>query len=60
MQDNAAGGFRNRDFFRLARKILESEGHEDAAYYFEQMEEYVADGSQLPTDYQGVTRALGI
>ena len=45
------------DFFKRARTELAECGYEDAAYYFEQTEQYLVDGGKL-TD--SVTRILGL
>jgi hypothetical protein len=47
-------------FFKEASRQLISEGKEDEAFYFEQMVDWLQSGKKLPTDEQGVTKALGI
>ena len=45
-------------FFKLARKVLEDEGKEDEAFYFEQIKDYLKDGGEL--DPKMAARALGL
>ena len=47
-------------FFKEARTQLEDAGHEDAAFYFEQMQDWISSGKKLPTDKETIIRALGI
>tara|TARA_Y100001937_G_C6983544_1_gene268836 strand:- start:17 stop:232 length:216 start_codon:yes stop_codon:yes gene_type:complete len=47
-------------FFKEARVQLEDAGHDDAAFYFEQMQDWISSGKKLPTDKDTVIRALGI
>jgi len=50
-----------RNFFRTSKKILEANGNEDAAFYFEQVEEHIqGGGSIMSDDYATVGRILGI
>jgi len=51
---------RLRDFFRTAQQILESEGYDDAAFYFEQVKDHLNDGGTLPTNRQEIVRLLGV
>ena len=44
------GGMQTVNFFKYAKEVLESEGHEDAAFYFEQMETWLREGKSLPQD----------
>ena len=37
-------GMQTVTFFKTARKLLEEYGHEDAAFYFEQVEEHLRGG----------------
>lgn len=45
-------------FFKKAKHLLEQEGHEDAAFYFEQCEEWIRQGKSL-TD-ESAARILGL
>jgi hypothetical protein len=47
-------------FFKQARAILEDAGHEDAAFYFEQIEGWIKEGKSLPSDSKQIARALGV
>ena len=47
-------------FFKVAQKVLEKENKTDEAFNFEQMVDWLQSGKKLPTDEQGVTKALGI
>lgn len=49
-----------RNFFRDAKELLEKNGNEDAAYYFEQVMEELNQGKSLPTDKTNVSRLLGL
>ena len=46
-------------FFKQARKDLEDYGHEDAAFYFEQIETWLTDGHSLPQGRE-VAKVLGL
>ena len=47
-------------FFKYAKKMLEQYGHEDAAFYFEQVEEHLRKGGSLPQDAHGAGKILGV
>ena len=47
-------------FFKNAKKVLEEYGHEDAAFYFEQVEDHLRSGKALPTDEKSVGSVLGV
>jgi len=47
-------------FFKSCRRQLEEEGHEDAAFYFEQVEEYLKTGKSLPALDKDVAKILGL
>lgn len=49
-----------RNFFRDAAEILTQAGEEDAAFYFEQVIDYINSGKSLPSSKQEVSRALGV
>ena len=49
-----------RNFFRTGKQLLEDTGNEDAAFYFEQVEEHISNGGSIFTeDKQTVSRILG-
>ena len=47
-------------FFKLARTTLEERGEEDAAFYMEQMEDWLQRGNEFPRDNTSVARAFGL
>ena len=47
-------------FFKLARKVLEDDGKEDEAFYFEQMEDWLKQGKPIPTTEEQTIKALGV
>ena len=47
-------------FFKYAKKMLEQYGHEDAAFYFEQVEEHLRKGGSLPNTDKEIGRVLGV
>lgn len=49
-----------RNFFRDAQEILEENGEEDAAFYFEQIVDHFNAGKGLPANRKEVSRLLGI
>ena len=50
-----------RNFFRTSKKLLLANGNEDAAFYFEQVEEHIQGGGSILTDdYTTVGRILGV
>tara|TARA_R110000851_G_scaffold81665_1_gene179277 strand:- start:61 stop:288 length:228 start_codon:yes stop_codon:yes gene_type:complete len=49
-----------RNFFRDAKELLENNGNEDAAYYFEQVMEELNNGGTLPVDKSNVSKLLGL
>ena len=50
-----------RNFFRTSKKLLEANGNEDAAFYFEQVEEHISNGGAIFTDdRQTIGRILGV
>ena len=55
-----ASGMNTVTFFKNARKLLEEYGHEDAAFYFEQVEEHLRKGGTLPNDDREIGRVLGV
>ena len=53
-------GMQTVTFFKNAKKVLEEYGHEDAAFYFEQVEEHLRDGGKLSSDSSDVGKVLGV
>jgi len=49
-----------RAFFRNAAKLLNEKGEEDAAFYFEQCEEWVTSGKRILDGEKDVARILGL
>ena len=47
-------------FFKNAKKLLANYGHEDASFYFEQVEEHLRKGGGLPNDNIAVGKVLGV
>lgn len=45
-------------FFKACKEVLEEYGHEDAAFYFEQLEEHLRNGGSL--DANKVGNILGV
>lgn len=56
--DNSGMGTVN--FFKYAKQALESAGYEDAAFYFEQVEDHLRDGGSLPTDIRNIEKVFGL
>ena len=47
-------------FFRTCKEMLEQTDNEDAAFYFEQVEEHITNGGSIFTDdRQSISRILG-
>jgi|SaaInlLV_10m_DNA_1039704.scaffolds.fasta_scaffold26896_5 hypothetical protein len=44
-------------FFKSAKEVLEREGHEDVAFYFEQCEDWLRSGKKITSD---AGRILGL
>ena len=53
-------GMQTVTFFKTARKLLEEYGHEDAAFYFEQVEEHLREGKALPVSERDIGHVLGV
>ena len=43
-------GMKTVTFFKNAKNVLQEMGHDDAAFYFEQIEEHLREGKSLPSD----------
>lgn len=54
------GAMAMKNFFKEAAELLREEGQEDAAFYFEQMQEHFVNGGDLPRDRSTISRALGL
>ena len=53
-------GMHTVNFFKYAKRLLEEYGHEDAAFYFEQVETHLRDGKSLPISESEVGKVLGV
>ena len=53
-------GMQTVTFFKIAKNLLEEYGHEDAAFYFEQVEEHLRSGKGLPSSEREIGRVLGV
>jgi hypothetical protein len=58
--DNGMQAMKLRNFFRDCKELLEEDGNEDAAFYFEQIMEVLNEGKSLPADRRDVSRLLGL
>jgi len=47
-------------FFKMAKQILEANGKEDEAFYFEMMVDWLQQGKPIPTTEEQTITALGI
>ncbi len=47
-------------FFKMAQQILEANGKEDEAFYFEMMVDWLKQGKPIPTTEEQTIKALGI
>lgn len=45
-------------FFKACKEVLEEYGHDDAAFYFSQIEDHLRDGGSLSVNEAG--RILGV
>ena len=54
------GGMQQVNFFKYAKEVLENEGHEDAAFYFEQMETWLRQMQIQERDMSDCTRTRSI
>lgn len=55
---NDSGGLDLVNFFKYAKEALEAKGEEDAAFYFEQCEDFIRAGGSLSD--RTVSKALGL
>ena len=50
-----------KQFFSNAAQLLEQNGNEDAAYYFNQVVDHIVAGESIPSDdRQAISRLLGL
>ena len=47
-------------FFKKCQQLLESTGHIDEAFYFEQIVDHLKDGNPLPKEEREISRMLGL
>ena len=47
-------------FFRTCKEMLEQTDNEDAAFYFEQCEDWINEGKQIQNGEKDVARILGL
>ena len=47
-------------FFKMAQQLLEANGKEDEAFYFEMMADWLKQGKPIPTTEEQTIKALGI
>jgi len=47
-------------FFKMGQKVLEANGKEDEAFYFEMMVDWLQQGKPIPTTEEQTITALGI
>ena len=52
-------GMQTVTFFKNAKNVLQEMGHDDAAFYFEQIEDHLRSGKGLPTD-ESIGSVLGV
>jgi hypothetical protein len=59
MRDGDTNGLALRSFFRRAKELLEEKGDEDAAFYFEQCEEWISN-ARGPMNENSAGKVLGL
>ena len=59
MRDGDNHGLALKTFFRKAKELLEEKGEEDAAFYFEQCEEW-SSNSRGPMNENSASKVLGL
>ena len=47
-------------FFKIAKNTLENRGEEDAAFYMEQIEDWLQRGNEFPRDDSSAAKAFGL
>ena len=58
--DSGLSQMKLRNFFRDCKELLEENGEEDAAFYFEQVMDEINEGRSLPGDKRNVSKVLGL
>ena len=58
--DSGLSQMKLRNFFRDCKELLEENGEEDAAFYFEQIMDEINEGRTLPGDKRNVSKGLGL
>ena len=58
--DSGLSQMKLRNFFRDCKELLEDNGEEDAAFYFEQIMDEINEGRTLPGDKRNVSKVLGL
>ena len=58
--DSGLSQMKLRNFFRDCKELLEENGEEDAAFYFEQIMDEINEGRNLPGDKRNVSKVLGL
>lgn len=58
--DSGLSQMKLRNFFRDCKELLEENGEEDAAFYFEQIMDEINEGRSLPGDKRMVSKVLGL
>ena len=58
--DSGLSQMKLRNFFRDCKELLEENGEEDAAFYFEQIMDEINEGRTLPGDNRNVSKVLGL
>ena len=58
--DSGLSQMKLRNFFRDCKELLEENGEEDAAFYFEQVMDEINEGRSLPGDKRTVSKVLGL
>ena len=53
-------GMQTVTFFKNAKNVLQEMGHDDAAFYFEQVEEHLRGGNGLPSSEREIGKVLGV
>ena len=48
------------NFFKYTKELLEERGEENAAFYFEQVEEHLRAGKPLSSDKNTIAKILGL
>ena len=58
--DSGLSQMKLRNFFRDCKELLEENGEEDAAFYFEQIMDEINEGRTLPGDKRNLSKVLGL